>query len=394
MTKPFFSTQKIPQGFTTSAMHIGFKRKNLDFAVVKSSALCDVAVMVTKNKFKGAPLLVSLDHIKNGKAQVIAVNSGNANAGNGAEGIKDAYEIAEIVARKVGVEVDDVIVASTGVIGKKMPMHYVREKIKELPSLNTNFVLSEQAILTTDTKAKSISVEVCGAVIKGFAKGSGMIYPHLVGQSRKHATMLAFILTDAKFSDRALNKMLKSAVDCSFNGISVDGDMSCNDMVVLMANGMSKVLVDQIHFGQALKYVCQSLAKMIAEDGEGATKMIEAKVAGARCFGIAKKLALSLVASPLIKTAVYGKSPNWGRIATRIGSENGSFSIDKMEIAMNGQCLFKEGICCEFDKNAVVKSFEAKIVSICVDLHEGDKSFTAYGCDLTPEYVAINAAYS
>lgn len=215
--KPIFrKTKDIPKGYTTSAMHVGFKRKKLDFAVVKSEVPASVAVMMTANKFKGAPLLVSLDHAKNGKAQAIAVNSGNANAGNGVQGIEDAKEVAYLVAKKIGILEINVIVASTGIIGKPMPMEIVRARLKHLPPLNTNFVLTEQAILTTDTKTKSVSVGVDGAVIKGFAKGSGMIHPHLVGQPSKHATMLAFILTDADFGHRTLQQMLKSAVERTF----------------------------------------------------------------------------------------------------------------------------------------------------------------------------------
>lgn len=165
-------------------------------------------------------------------------------------------------------------------------------------------------------------------------------------------------------------------------------------MVMLMANGMSKAMVSEIHFAQALQYVCVKLAKMIAQDGEGATRTIEASVRGARHFGVAKKLALSLITSPLIKTAVYGASANWGRIAARIGAQNGSFSIEKMEIVMNGHCLYKNGMGSEFDKEGLERSLEGKEISIVVDLHQGDKSFTAYGCDLTEKYVAINAAYS
>lgn len=393
--KPIFTkTKDIPKGYTTSAMHVGFKRKKLDFAVVKSERLCSVALMVTKNKFKGAPLLVSLAHAQNGKAQAIAVNSGNANAGNGKDGIKNAYEIAELTARIIGVGTENVIVASTGIIGKPMPMELVREKLKKLPPLNTNFVPTEQSILTTDTVTKSVTVAVDGAVIKGFAKGSGMIHPHLVGAGTKQATMLAFILTDADFPHRALQQMLKNAVEQSFNALSVDGEMSCNDMVVLFANGMSKALVSEARFAQALQYVCAELAKMIAQDGEGATRTIEASVRGARHLCIAKKLALSLITSPLIKTAVYGESPNWGRIAARIGAQDGSFSIEKMEIMLNGYCLYKNGMGREFDTEEMARSLEEKEISIVVDLHEGVQSFTAYGCDLTEKYVAINAAYS
>jgi len=394
MTTKFCTTTNLPCGFTTSAMHIGFKRKRLDFAVVKSETLCNIALMVTKNKFKGAPLLASLDHAQNGKAQAIAVNAGNANAGNGLQGIKDAKEMAYLVAKKIEIFNTDVIVASTGIIGKPMPMKVFRKQITDLPPLNTNFTQTEQAILTTDTKTKSISVTVCGAVIKGFAKGSGMIHPHLVGLTKKHATMLAFILTDAEFSHRTLKQMLKTAVDQSFNGISVDGEMSCNDMVVLMANGMNKISVKQIYFEQALRYVCLNLARMIVEDGEGATKVIEATVAGARRAGMAEKLARSLTTSPLIKTAAYGRSPNWGRIAARIGAENGNFSVEKMEIVMNGHCLYKNGKTSKFHTDRLVQSLGGKSVSIIVDLHQGDKTFTAYGCDLTEQYVAINAAYS
>ncbi|KKT34619.1 MAG: Arginine biosynthesis bifunctional protein ArgJ [Parcubacteria group bacterium GW2011_GWA2_44_12] len=360
MTTKFCTTTNLPCGFTTSAMHIGFKRKRLDFAVVKSETLCNIALMVTKNKFKGAPLLASLDHAQNGKAQAIAVNAGNANAGNGLQGIKDAKEMAYLVAKKIEIFNTDVIVASTGIIGKPMPMKVFRKQITDLPPLNTNFTQTEQAILTTDTKTKSISVTVCGAVIKG----------------------------------RTLKQMLKTAVDQSFNGISVDGEMSCNDMVVLMANGMNKISVKQIYFEQALRYVCLNLARMIVEDGEGATKVIEATVAGARRAGMAEKLARSLTTSPLIKTAAYGRSPNWGRIAARIGAENGNFSVEKMEIVMNGHCLYKNGKTSKFHTDRLVQSLGGKSVSIIVDLHQGDKTFTAYGCDLTEQYVAINAAYS
>lgn len=378
--------KKKPKGFKTSAMHVGFKYKNLDFAVILSENRASAAALFTTNKFKGAPLVATREYLSDGKAQAIVVNSGNANAGNGKQGIKDAKDTAKLISKKYNILQKDVIVASTGVIGRKMPMNLVKEKIKELPPLGTNYKPTEKAILTTDLTAKTISVDVQGAVIKGFAKGSGMIHPDM-------ATMLAFILTDANIAPKDLQKMLNRAVDNSFNAISVDGDMSCNDMVVALANGASGKKPNKKLFQNALDYVCKDLAKKITADGEGASKFFEIEVKGCKTSVLAKQIARDITTSPLVKTMLAGEQPNWGRLISRVGSNKGNFSLNNIELKVNGHRMFYKGEPIKFLESAIHNSLKKKNIYIMIDLHQGDGRYSAYGCDLTEDYVKINATY-
>lgn len=372
-------------GFSALGKCIGIKKGKKDFAILYSDKLCSAAAVYTKNKVKGAPLYVDMEHLSDGKAQAIVINSGISNVATGKKGIKDAALTCKLAAKELGVNEKDVLVASTGIIGKKLPMNLIKKGIKGVKKKLKNVHSAAEAILTTDTLKKEIAVEVDGFTIGAMAKGSGMIHPNM-------ATMLCFITTDAKLSSSELKGCLVKAVDCSFNMVTVDMDTSTSDMVVVMSNGTKKADINK--FQKALTFVCKEMAKKIASDGEGATKLIEVLVKGAKVKEDAKKIAKGIVSSNLVKCAMFGNDPNWGRIISAIGNADAHFVESKVDILLQGKLIVKGGVEVKnFNENKVSKSLKADKVKVIVDLKLGKSEATAYGCDMSYDYVHINADY-
>ena len=385
------------RGFVAGATYAGIKTGGLDLAIVYSERLCRAAAVFTTNKVKSAPVIVSQKHLSDGTAQAVVINSGNANACTGDQGYQDAVEMARLVAEKVGVRTEDVAVASTGVIGVRLPMEKIRAGVPLVLLSKDGGHDAALGILTTDTRPKETAVTVtigdCPVVIGGMAKGSGMIHPNL-------ATMLAFITTDADVDCAFLQSALRAAVAQSFNMITVDGDTSPSDTVLVMANGMAgnspiaEGTLGAEEFQAALTYVATDLAKAIARDGEGATKLIEVNVAGAASVEDARLAARAVAGSNLLKAAVYGSDPNWGRILAAVGYSGAEVDQNRADIAIGDVWLMKNGAIQPFDRSAASAAMKGPDVTISIDLHLGDGAATAWGCDLTEEYVRINAEYT
>lgn len=388
-----------PIGFKAAGMHCGIKHKKNDLAILVSEVPANVAGVFTTNAIQAAPLLVTKEVVQQtGKMQAIIVNSGNANACTGKQGLQDAYLMQEKTAEKLGIAPELVGVASTGVIGEQMRMEPIVKGIHELaPTAKLeSSILFSQAILTTDTVTKNTaySLEIDGKTITiaGTAKGSGMIEPNM-------ATMLGFVTTDANIESIHLQAALKSVTDLTFNSITVDGDTSTNDMVVVMANGMagndslSPAHPDWEVFVTALHTVSQDLAKMIAKDGEGATKLIEVEVNGAISDSEARKIAKTVVGSPLVKTAIFGTDANWGRIIAAVGYSGATIDPNTISIEMGTTKVVENSEPVYFSEDELLIYLKQPEVKIVVDLHQGDGNGLAWGCDLTYDYVQINATY-
>jgi glutamate N-acetyltransferase/amino-acid N-acetyltransferase len=360
------------------------------------------AGVFTTNKVTAAPVVVTRKHLIDSQ-QILAVvaNSGSANAFTGPNGIKDAERVAESLARRLHIRTADVAVASTGIIGTPLNVSWIDSKIVEVLSTITDTadgsLEAARAIMTTDSTPKQIAVEVNGVALGGIAKGAGMIEPQL-------STMLAFIYTDARLTADVLQTCLKRAADLSFNMVVVDGDTSTNDTVLLIATGESSSAIDVSDFQNALNFVCVELAKMIARDGEGATKMMEVTVAGARNHEEAVKAAKAVARSPLVKTALFGADPNWGRIVTAVGYSGAFVDPEALSLALsNGECtpvvLVEKGIIKSAsadrpNEETLSEIMNSTEISILVDLGVGGAAATAWGCDLTNDYVRINAEYT
>ena len=380
-----------PKGFLSVAKNIGIKDETLDFTVIHSTARATAVGMFTQSLFCGAPVIVGREHLADEHAHTLVVNSKNANVATGQRGVDDARATCRWVAQELDIAPEDVIPSSTGVIGHHLPMHCFREAIPgrlrgEL--CGDNLDAAAEAIMTTDTRPKRIARRVGGSVIAGIAKGAGMIEPDM-------ATMLAFVFTDAALSPAALRPMLQKSVRKSFNMISVDTDTSTSDTVIAMANGLAGE-VDRDAFQAALDEVCIHLAKEVARDGEGASKLIEVAVTSARDDAQAKRIAKAIVNSPLVKTAVHGADPNWGRLAMAIGKcyEETDISPERLRMAFGGTCVFAKGEPQNVDLQGLEAYLRASEVRIVVDLGLQDGQATAWGCDLTEEYVRINALYT
>ncbi len=390
-----------PDGFQAGATYAGIHKKaktGLDFGILFSAAPCNTAGVFTKNRIKAAPVLLSQERLKFGKAAAIVANSGCANACNGKRGMTDAKEISQLAAENLGISPEDILLASTGVIGQPLPMELVR------PSINLVKVTKEgghdfaRAIMTTDRVEKETAVRVKAGrnmfYIGGCAKGAGMIHPDM-------ATMLSFLTTDAEVDLEFLREALQKAVDISFNMISVDGDTSTNDTVFLMANGQSEndpITRDDYQYAKAfqdaLNQVCVYLAKEVARDGEGATKLIEVSVTGAPSESDAKKVARTVVSSPLVKTAIYGNDPNWGRVAAAVGRSGVDVEENKMSIYLGNICVFKTGQPQNFNLEKAGAALKKTEIPIEINLNLGDGTAMAWGSDLTEEYIKINAEYT
>lgn len=387
-----------PKGFKASGIHCGIKRKRPDLAVIFSETPATAAAVYTTNRVHAAPIAVSREHVDKGSLRAVVINSGNANACTGERGLADAREMARLTAEALGVQLGEVAVASTGVIGVPLPMDKVAAGIKHAVSLldESDFDAAARAILTTDTVPKQIAVEI---ELKGrpvrigaMAKGSGMIHPNM-------ATMLAFITTDAAIDKEALQHVLSRSTEKTYNRITVDGDTSTNDMVILLANGLADhelLTLDDPElqqFASALDYVNTEMAKAIAKDGEGATKLIEVKVQGANTEAEAVQVAKSVAASNLVKTAVYGNDANWGRILAAVGYAGVDIQPERIDVFIGDVQVAKGGMGIEFDEERAAQILQRDEVTLLVDLKAGTEQAVAWTCDLTEKYIEINASY-
>ena len=385
-----------PLGFSADGLHAGFKKKKLDFGWIVSEVPASVAGVYTTNKVIAAPLLVTKASIqKSQKMQAIVVNSGVANSCTGQQGLDAAYEMQRLTAQKLKIEPDLVGLASTGVIGEQLPMNALKNGLSQILVSGKAEDFAE-AILTTDTCTKTCVVtEEFGAdlvTMAGVAKGSGMIHPNM-------ATMLAFITCDANISSATLQAALSQHVETTFNQITVDGDTSTNDMVLVMANGCrqnEEILPDTEEFekfSKMLRYLMADLAKKIAKDGEGATKLIEVNVRNAKDEQSGRMIAKSVVGSSLVKTAIFGQDPNWGRILAAIGYAGADVSVDNIDIWIEGIPVMQASSPVAFDPEETSDAMAEELLTLTIDLHDGDAEAQAWGCDLSYDYVKINALY-
>jgi glutamate N-acetyltransferase / amino-acid N-acetyltransferase len=385
------------KGFFAGATIAGLKNKHhFDLGMVFSASICKTAGMFTTNLIKSSCVVHSQKVIKSGKAQAIVVNSGCANTCTGKQGMTDVREMARLTANKLGINAKHVVVANTGVIGITLPMRKISSGIKNIELTEYSGTDFASAIMTTDTIEKEIALSVEDAsgkyIIAGVAKGAGMIHPNM-------ATMLCFITTDANINGRFLQMSLKKTVDSSFNMISVDGDTSTNDMVILLSNGLAgNQLINNKNGGvfiEALNTVCQYLAKEIIKDGEGATKFIDVIVENARTIEDARLIARAITSSSLVKTAIYGNDPNWGRIIAAVGRSGAEIVEDKLVLYLNNQCVFKSGKPQKFDEEKLSAMMVAETtITIKLNVNRGKGMASAWGCDLSKEYVTINSAYT
>lgn len=389
--------------FKAAGIHCGLKKENKkDLCVIYSEKEAIAAATFTTNKVKAAPVLLNMQNIDNENTQAIVVNSGNANACTGDDGYEKAKSMTKATADALNLEPSEVLVASTGVIGTPLPIEIILPGIKKACSVLSSDGGKDaiKAIMTTDTKEKKITVQFNlgekKAMISGIAKGSGMIHPNM-------ATMLGFIVTDANITKYMLSRALKESVEDTFNMISVDGDTSTNDMVIILANGaaenpiINSADINYYVFKKALHYVNTELAKMIAKDGEGATKLIEVKVYNARTLNDAKLLAKSVITSSLVKAAFFGADANWGRILCALGYSAGNFNVNNVDIFFSNKIgsiqICQKGGNIAFDEALAKTILEEDNITVAIDLNDGENTATAWGCDLTYDYVKINGSY-
>lgn len=393
---------KFPKGYQACGFHCGIKKMKDDLTVVVSDVPAAAAAVYTNNLFQAAPLQVTKSHLaEEGKAQAIVVNSGVANAAMGKQGIADAEAVAQALAETFSIPQQYTIVASTGVIGMPLPVDKINagiEKAKDvLRPLAESAEAASRGIMTTDTvpKTANVSISIDGTEIRfwGMCKGAGMIHPNM-------STMLGFVFSDAAIESSLLQKALSDAIGDSFNMISVDGDTSTNDMVTVLANGQAEnsVITDPDSeaykaFSDALKEVCISLAKQIVADGEGATKLFAVKVVNAPTTTDAKTIARAVTSSSLVKAAMYGRDANWGRIACAAGYSGATFDPDKMDIFIGDLLVAQNGQGLAFDEDKALEILSKDSIDVLIDLHEGNGEAVGWGCDLTHDYVSINADY-
>ncbi|WP_028559294.1 bifunctional ornithine acetyltransferase/N-acetylglutamate synthase [Paenibacillus pinihumi] len=391
-----------PKGFMAGGLHCGLKKTTRhDLGAIICEVPAAAAGVYTLNKVQAAPIKVTKDSIAaGGTLRAVLVNSGNANACTGQQGEEDAFQMRKSFAEAAGISEHEVAVASTGVIGELLKMDRVLDGIAALPPKFGNTAAASedfcQAILTTDLVQKMVcvSVEIDGKTVHvaGAAKGSGMIHPNM-------ATMLGFVTTDAKVGSEALQQLLGQATDLTFNMITVDGDTSTNDMLVAMASGLAEnneltpVHPDYSAFAAAVQYVCEVLAKAIARDGEGATKLIEVQVEGAENNESARAIAKTIIGSSLVKSAVFGADANWGRIIAAAGRAGEPLNPDTVDISLGDIETLRQSKPVVFDEEAALEYLKGDTVVIRVHLHLGEGRAIGWGCDLTYDYVRINAAY-
>lgn len=387
------------KGFTAAGVKAGIKKSgNLDVAVIYTKTQAVVAGTFTQNKVAAAPVYVSKEVVAIGTAHAIVANAGCANACTGQQGLDDAHKMAQIAADELGVNADDVIVGSTGVIGVNLPMDKLEAGIKDAVA-NLSADGSDnagRAIITTDTHSKSVTCEfeLSGKTVRmgAIAKGSGMIRPNM-------ATMLCYITTDIAIDQALLQKAVSGCVEKSFNMISVDGDMSTNDMVIVLANGeannakITEENADYQIFFDKLMMLCTELAKQIAADGEGASKFLTINVKGAKSFADAKTVGMAIANSPLVKTAFFGEDPNWGRVICAVGYSGADMVPEKTVVKFGGITIFANGTGATYDEKALAHVMKEKDIVIDIELNMGQEDATVWSCDLSYEYVKINGEY-
>jgi glutamate N-acetyltransferase / amino-acid N-acetyltransferase len=386
------------KAFTAGASAIPTGQKD-DLCVIHSAYPCDTGGVFTTNKVKSASVVIDQLHLQRNRVQALTVNSGNANACTGAQGFRDALLMAKLSADRLDLDPDQVLVSSTGVIGRYLPMDAIKPGIaaacENLSSDGGD--AAARAIMTTDTVPKTarVALDVAGATVRvgGMCKGSGMIHPNM-------ATMLAYITTDAAVDTGLMARMVRSIADRSFNQVTVDGDSSTNDSFLILANGAAgnepiragSVEAERLESG--LAHVAQELARAIARDGEGATKLISVKVLDATSDDEAREAARTVASSSLVKTAVHGGDPNWGRIVCALGYSGAELALDRLHLSVGGLVVFERGAGVDVDLGAVRRAFEQPEIEIVATLGLGDGRAEAWGCDLSEEYVRINADYT
>ncbi len=392
-----------PKGFKASATYVGIKSKKSekpDMALLLSETKTSCAAVFTTNKFAAAPVIIGREKLKAAKLRAIVINSGVANAATGKEGIANADKIQNEAARLLGLEPDEVIMSSTGTIGVQLPVEKMIGGVGTLvPLLDAkNGHEAARAIMTTDTVSKEMSfeLELSGGTVRlgAMCKGSGMIHPNM-------ATMLAYLTTDASVPAEVLQPMLKEAVDKSFNMTTVDGDTSTNDSLFVIANGASGVKVeteaDKKAFAEALDYICIDMARKIAADGEGASHLLVVEAQNLRTLKDARLVARSIAGSNLFKAAIFGQDANWGRIIGAAGYSGADFETEKLDCYLESCAgkiqVMKEGAGLVFDEEKAAAILKEKDITVIVDFHDGNENATAYGCDLTYDYVKINGDY-
>ncbi len=388
-----------PKGFKAAGVKAGIKKSgNLDLALIYTEKEAAVAGVFTKNAVAAAPVLVDKEHIKSGKAHAIVANAGCANACTGEVGLKNAQDMAKLAAAELGCDPYDVLVGSTGIIGVNLPMDKMAAGIKAAADQlsEEGSVNAGNAIITTDTysKACSFAVQIGGKEVRfgAIAKGSGMIQPNM-------ATMLCYISTDANIGAPLLQKALSDIVEVSFNMISVDGDMSTNDTVLVLANGeagneeIKEGTEDYRIFYDSLKTICQEMSKRIAADGEGATKFLTINVHGTKSFEDAKTVAMSIAKSPLVKTAFFGEDPNWGRVICAVGYAGVPMVPEKTVIKFGDITVYANGLGADFNMEELSKVMAEHDIAINVEMGMGDAAATVWSCDFSYEYVKINGEY-
>lgn len=394
------------RGIKAWGAHSGIKSMRRDLAIILSQKLASAAAVFTQNKVVAEPIKLSKKHIANGLAQAIVINAGNANACTGKEGYKGAEAMSEAVASELGIEAENVLVASTGLIGEPFPTDNIVEGIKDcIPKLTTKSnagTFAANAILTTDTYAKEgfieFNLEGHEINIGGIAKGSGMIHPNM-------ATMLAFVVTDVAITPDLLQETLSDVVEDTFNMITVDGDTSTNDMVAVLANGMAenpelKQTTDPGYkeFKEKLYEIMEHLSKLIVSDGEGASKFVEYEIKGASSKKTARKLARAISDSTLVKAAMFGRDPNWGRIICAAGNAGVRFNYERVTLYLGNESkvvkVMDKGVPEDYDSNMLRKLMRESHLRVVLHLNNGRKKAKAWGTDLTTDYVMFNSVYT
>ncbi len=384
----FHQPPRLPRGFSCAARNVGLKPDAPDLALFYSEAAAAAAALFTRNHVVGAPVVVGRDLIRGGTLRAIVANSKVANVGMGAEGLADARRMGAAAARELRVPPEHVLMSSTGVIGRKLPIEKIEAGLAGIAAeLQADPLVGARGIMTTDTHPKALSCAVGDAVLTIVAKGAGMIEPNL-------ATTLIYIFTDARLPAGTLDGLLRDAVDVSFNLLSIDTDTSTSDTCVLMANGLAGE-VDEDEFGAALTGACIRMAEIMARDGEGATKLLRARVTGAANRADARRVAKSIINSPLVKTMAYGADPNLGRVLMAIGKcFDCQIDAERLSVRLNGVPVYERGRRVDVSNEAELRKLLAgDPVDVEADLGLGDGAATAFGCDLTPGYIDENAAY-
>ncbi|MEE2928249.1 MAG: bifunctional glutamate N-acetyltransferase/amino-acid acetyltransferase ArgJ [Chloroflexota bacterium] len=389
-----------PRGFSAGATYAGLKtfaEDKLDLGLILSETPCTAAGVFTLNAIRSACVTVTQEHVGQGHMRGLVVNAGIANTCVGDQGYKDAQEMAVLAGAHLGVPPDEMVVCSTGVIGVELPMSLIRTGIEAIELVPDGGSSVARAMMTTDTRPKEVAVTfvVDGhqVSIGGVAKGSGMIHPNM-------ATMLSFVTTDLAVEKEFLQQTLREVADCSYNMLTIDGDSSTNDTVVVLANGLAgndpvtAASPGAEIFKEALMAACVHLSREIARDGEGATRLIIVEVAGAATLQDARIAARTVASSALVKSAVYGADPNWGRVLMALGRSGAQAVESKVDLFVNGVCIMQGGLPIPFHRDAVVALMQGTEVTFRLQLNLGEGDATAWGCDLTEEYVIINSAYT